>query len=162
MYIFKQPSIGGEVKPHQDGTYLYTEPQSVIGFWWALEDCTLENGCLYGVPGSHKTVPIQQRFMRTALAMDEEDSSEGALLETQPKGEPTFDISKGVPIHTKKGDLVLLHSSFVHYSHANTSPLSRHAYAMHVVESFNTHYPASNWLQYPKGKTFTQVYASEV
>lgn len=33
MYIFKQPAIGGEVSPHQDGTFLYTDPQSVLGFW---------------------------------------------------------------------------------------------------------------------------------
>ncbi|KAG3233879.1 hypothetical protein PI124_g21053 [Phytophthora idaei] len=32
MCIFKQPGIGGEVKPHQDDSYLYTEPQSVVGF----------------------------------------------------------------------------------------------------------------------------------
>ena len=38
---------------HQDGTFLYTEPQSVTGLWWALEDATLENGCLWAVPGSH-------------------------------------------------------------------------------------------------------------
>ena len=36
MYIFKQAYVGGEVCPHQDGAFLYTEPQSVIGFWWAL------------------------------------------------------------------------------------------------------------------------------
>ena len=36
MYIFKQAFVGGEVNPHQDGAFLYTEPQSVIGFWWAL------------------------------------------------------------------------------------------------------------------------------
>jgi hypothetical protein len=40
----------------QDGTFLYTAPQSCLGFWWALEDCTTVNGCLWGVPGSHKGV----------------------------------------------------------------------------------------------------------
>ena len=33
MYIFKQPKIGGEVVCHQDSTFLYTEPESTIGFW---------------------------------------------------------------------------------------------------------------------------------
>mgnify|MGYP005993194937 CR=1 FL=1 len=50
-YIFKQPNIGGEVTPHQDGTFLYTEPQSVLGFWWPLDACSLSNGCLWAVPG---------------------------------------------------------------------------------------------------------------
>jgi phytanoyl-CoA hydroxylase len=56
MYIFKQANIGGEVGVHQDGTFLYTEPQSVLGFWWSLDDCYKTNGCLWAVPGSHKHV----------------------------------------------------------------------------------------------------------
>ena len=42
MYIFKPPRIGGEVTCHQDSTFIYTEPDSCIGFWFALEDATLE------------------------------------------------------------------------------------------------------------------------
>src|ERR1044072_5495572 len=47
MYIFKQPRIGGEVTCHQDATFLYTEPLTVTGLWFALEDATRENGCLW-------------------------------------------------------------------------------------------------------------------
>jgi len=54
MYIFKQPYIGGEVQPHQDGSYLHVQPLKIAGVWIALEDCTLENGCLSFIPGSHK------------------------------------------------------------------------------------------------------------
>ena len=43
MYIFKQPRIGGEVSVHQDATFLWTDPLSVIGFWFALEDATIDN-----------------------------------------------------------------------------------------------------------------------
>ena len=41
MYIFKPPNIGGEVVCHQDSTYIYTDPESCVGFWFALEDATL-------------------------------------------------------------------------------------------------------------------------
>ena len=51
MILFKQPRIGGEVSMHQDATFLHTRPQSCIGFWFALEDATVENGCLFGLPG---------------------------------------------------------------------------------------------------------------
>jgi phytanoyl-CoA hydroxylase len=54
MVICKQPEIGGAVPPHQDSTFLYTDPPSATGFWYALEDATLENGCLSFLPGSHK------------------------------------------------------------------------------------------------------------
>ncbi len=54
MYIFKQPGIGGEVVCHQDSTYLYTEPMSVIGYWFAIDDAHTGNGCLGGLPGEHR------------------------------------------------------------------------------------------------------------
>lgn len=54
MIICKQPEIGGAVPSHQDSTFLFTEAPSAVGFWYALEDATLENGCLSFLPGSHK------------------------------------------------------------------------------------------------------------
>ena len=63
MLIFKQRRIGGPVKPHQDSTFLFTDPPSCVGLWTALQDATLENGCLWAVPGSHR-LPVQQRFVR--------------------------------------------------------------------------------------------------
>lgn len=155
MYIFKQPSIGGEVKAHQDGSFLYTEPQSVVGFWWALEDCTLENGCLHGVPGS-QVEPVRQRLRRTTKA--EQAANGGQMLEMVPETVPPFDVSGSVPLDTKKGDLVLLHSAFVHFSNANSSPHSRHAYSIHVVESHNVAYPADNWLQTTGNVPFKPMY----
>lgn len=64
MVIFKQPQIGGKVPEHNDSTFLYTDPPSAVGFWFALEDCTPSNGALSFFPGSHKTSPISSRFIR--------------------------------------------------------------------------------------------------
>ena len=61
MFIFKQPHIGGEVVCHQDATFLHTEPLSVKGFWFALEDATQENGCMWAILGGHKS-PVKSRF----------------------------------------------------------------------------------------------------
>ena len=47
------------------GFFLTQEPQSVVGYWWALEDCTLSNGCLWAVPGSHRRV-VKRRFKRSS------------------------------------------------------------------------------------------------
>ena len=46
MYIFKQPHIGGEVRWHQDGSYLISDPSTVTGIWIAIEDANRDNGCL--------------------------------------------------------------------------------------------------------------------
>lgn len=72
MVICKQPEIGGAVPPHQDSTFLYTNPPSAVGFWYALEDATLENGCLSFWPGSHKWAPVKQRLVRKAFDMGTE------------------------------------------------------------------------------------------
>jgi len=64
MYIFKQPHVGGEVTSHQDSTFLYTEPrQTCLGLWLALDDATLENGCLWIRPGSHQE-SVRRKFSR--------------------------------------------------------------------------------------------------
>lgn len=54
-----------KVKPHQDGSYLHTEPLKLTGVWIALEDCTLENGCLQFVPSSHKG--YKYKFLLTLI-----------------------------------------------------------------------------------------------
>ena len=51
MLIFKQPHVGGEVVPHQDSTFIQTDPPSCVGVWLALEDATTTNGCLWTLPG---------------------------------------------------------------------------------------------------------------
>jgi len=139
MYIFKQPYIGGEVGAHQDGAFLYTEPQSVLGFWWALDDCTQENGCLWAVPGSHK-LGVHRRFRRR-------DSPEGGV-EFIPNEPILWDLSGAIPLECKAGTLVLLHNAVVHFSGENTSPATRHAYSIHVIEGKpGVVYPEDNWLQ---------------
>ena len=59
----QQPKIGGEVRPHQDSTFLRTDPPSVVGLWWALEDSTKQNGCLWALPGIHKQ-GVARHFIR--------------------------------------------------------------------------------------------------
>jgi phytanoyl-CoA hydroxylase len=44
MYIFKSPRVGGEVNPHQDSTYIISNPLSCKAIWVALDDANKENG----------------------------------------------------------------------------------------------------------------------
>ena len=62
MYIFKQAGIGGEVVCHQDSTFIHTRPNKVLGMWFAIEDATEENGCLWGIPGQYEGEPYQLLF----------------------------------------------------------------------------------------------------
>jgi len=134
MYIFKQPHIGGEVNSHQDSTFLYTDPPTCLGFWFALEDATLENGCLWALPGGH-TLGLKKRFVRAPGG-----GTTFQVMDTVPVPEEGF-----VPLEVKKGTLVVLHGLLPHKSGANTSPKSRHAYSVHLIDATAT-YPQDNWL----------------
>jgi phytanoyl-CoA hydroxylase len=135
MYIFKQPGIGGEVTCHQDATFLYTEPLSVTGLWFALEDATLENGCLWALAGGHRR-GLKSRFLR----------AEGGGTRFEHYDERAWPTEGLVPLEVKKGALVVLHGLLPHLSRANRSPRSRQAYTLHVVEA-GARYPEDNWLR---------------
>lgn len=58
----------------------------------------------------------------------------------------SYDMDAFVPLEVKAGTLVILHGRLVHYSKENTSPASRHAYTMHVVEGKpGVEYAPDNW-----------------
>ena len=133
MYIFKQPHIGGEVLCHQDSTFIYTKPETAVGFWIAIEDATIDNGCLWVATGSHKG-PLRKLFARQNGKM------EMKIIDLTP-----FEKTD-TAIEVKKGTLVLLHGRLHHYSSENKSNKSRHAYSLHVVDG-EAIYPKENWLQ---------------
>jgi phytanoyl-CoA hydroxylase len=138
MYIFKQPHIGGEVGCHQDATFLITEPMTVTGFWFAVEDATLENGCLWAAPGGHRG-PLRELFKRTP-------DGRGTMfeeLDATPLPTPPDDL---VPLEVEAGTMVVLHGRLPHWSDVNRSAKSRHAYSLHCISAGAT-YPRWNWLQ---------------
>lgn len=135
MYIFKQPLIGGKVDWHQDATYLYTDPVSVLGFWFALEDSDRNNGALIVQKGGHKS-PLRARYRRKKGRLSTEKCSDIPW--------PREDESEWLEV--PKGTLVLLHGLLPHASSANFSTQSRHAYTLHMIDG-NSHYAADNWLQ---------------
>ncbi len=138
MVIFKQPRIGGEVRCHQDSTFLHTEPESMLGLWFALEDAHLGNGCLWALPGGHLG-GLRARFVRHA----DRTTSFEALRASEG---PEWRDEDLVPLEVKKGAVILLDGRLPHMSHANVSKESRHAYTLHIVGG-GAHYPNTNWLQ---------------
>jgi phytanoyl-CoA hydroxylase len=135
MYIFKQPRIGGEVTCHQDGTFLYTEPLKMVGLWFALEDATIENGCLWAISGGHD-LGLKSRFVRA-----DEGGTRFEVLDDSAWPEENLQA-----LEVEKGSLIVLHPLLPHLSRENKSAKSRHAYTLHVIDAA-TDYPASNWLQ---------------
>ena len=135
MYIFKHAKIGGVVDVHQDASFLYTDPASCVGFWFALEDATIENGCMWAKPGGHKTA------LRSWFKRKDDGGTEMIMLDETPYG-----LEGMIPLQVKKGTCIVLDGYLPHYSKPNTSGKSRHAYAIHTIDK-KVRYPESNWLQ---------------
>ena len=133
MYIMKPPSIGGEVKIHQDNSYLITEPSSCIGIWVAVEDAKKDNACMWAVPGSHKLGTLTY-FSRSGD-------------EVTYTNEAEYSSENGVCLEVEAGSVILLHGDLVHWSDMNRSNKSRHAYTLHIVESESTKWSDNNWIQ---------------
>ena len=173
MLIFKHPRIGGLVTKHRDSTFLYTEPSTAVGFWFALEDCTRQNGTLSFVKGSHKDGASTRRLRRTGRRLPTvnnlraekraeaadlgaphnervllEFTGSDAKLDAYPDDEWTLE-------EVSAGSLVLIHGDVVHASGHNHSERSRYIYTFHLIDDHDTIYPTDNWLQ--SAKPFTQL-----
>ena len=119
----------------------------MVGLWLALEDATVENGCLWTLPGGHAG-GVHRRFLR---ADDGSVSFEGEM--------PAFEEGAFVPVEAKAGTLVLLHGANVHLSRENVSERSRHAFSVHVVEGGPGHpWLPQNWLQRRPDFPFEPLY----
>jgi len=207
MIICKQPQIGGRVPPHQDSTFLYTDPPSAVGyvtcqlaeeveeavnadaddlcrFWYALEDATVENGCLSFLKGSHKTAPIRNRFVRNGKGGTGFIDNESAQFPASTKSSTETSHASGTNGHAngseerkredaqsneeeytlgpvKAGSLVLIHGNLLHKSERNASQKSRFIYTYHMIEGGEETghvYDEKNWLQ-PTQEGFSRLYA---
>jgi len=183
MYIFKQARTGGVVNSHQDSTFLYTTPkQSCLGLWLALDDATLDNGCLWVRPKSHKEA-TRRHYKRNpahfGTAAVEARRNQAGGDTSQPKfvmdelynhnvdwdgGLPENDwsglLDAGfVPVECKAGDLLVFCGELDHLSLPNYSDHPRHTFQLHLVEGpdASVTWSPSNWLQYPGGKPFLRL-----
>ena len=186
MVICKQPSIGGAVPSHNDSTFLYTDPPSAVGFWFALEDCTLSNGCLSFLPGSHRfpkgsTPPppayetarpvdphneelgtargVNKRFVRKQPGNPDAGTT---FLHLSDKEETSWNEEDAVVAECKAGTLVLIHGSVLHKSEKNLSDKRRFIYTFHMIEGDESRakYDEKNWLQPTKEHAFVSLFGS--
>ena len=137
MYIFKQPHIGGEVRWHQDGSYLISDPPTVTGIWVAIEDANRGNGCLWVQPGGHRS-PLREIYKVDWT------KREGTL--TDLGRTPWPGIDEAIAVEVPLGSVVIFHDHMPHYSSQNRSDFSRHAFTLHVAER-TSGWSGSNWLQ---------------
>jgi len=139
MYIFKQPKIGGEVRWHQDASYLIADRPGVVGCWIAIEDASKSNGCLWVQPGGHRS-PLREIYEVNP------GSPTGVLRPLDDT--PWPDESQAVAVEVPAGSIVMFNDRMPHYSSQNLSDKSRQAFTMHFTEQAS-HWSDVNWLQRP-------------
>lgn len=110
--MFVKPAHHGSAVPfHQDSGYWpAVRPHGMLSCWTALDDATIENGCVHYIPGTHRALIPHHEFQGV---------QQYGLLDEQ------LDVSREVPVELKAGSAVFHHSLTVHRSFPNRSDKGR-------------------------------------
>ena len=115
--LMMKPRFNGTVTDwHQDApSWQFFIPQTHISCWLALDDATIENGCMTVIPGSHKWGPVDPEY-------------KSSFLESPDTPEP-------VPVELKAGECMFHHSLNFHRTGANPTPNRRRGLAIHYIDA---------------------------
>ncbi len=122
--FFAKPAVNGKKTPwHQDGEYWPLRPLATCTVWLAIDDATLENGCLKFMPGSHKRKELRPHRTNN----DPNFTLHQELLETE------YDDDKAVPLELEAGQMSLHDVYLLHGSEANDSGKPRRGMTMRFM-----------------------------
>ena len=124
--VFCKPGGDGMIVPwHQDGKYWPIRPLATCTVWIAIDDSTIENGCLRVIPGSHSKKKIFQHDQneRKDIVLDQELDSR------------TFEESKAKNIELTSGKMSIHDVYLMHGSRANNSTKRRAGLALRYMTS---------------------------
>jgi hypothetical protein len=125
MLFVKPPNFQGQAW-HQDEIYIPTRDRSLIGAWIAVDDATIENGCLWILPGSHRAGYLYPQHEHNNP--DEFDFAKESF---------GFDESGEVPVEVKAGTLVFFNGYLLHRSRKNRSQVFRRVLVNHYMNAWS-------------------------
>lgn len=117
-YVCKPAHDGRAVLWHQDAAYWELQPMQALTVWLAVDDSSLDNGCLQVIPGSHRS-PIYPQASQTRvpnMLMSMADAN--AVQEW-------IDRAGIVPLELAPVDVSIHHPHILHHSEPNASPRRR-------------------------------------
>lgn len=116
---------GGVAKPyHQDSAYFSIDPPALVTCWIALDDVTIENGCVWCIPGSHQG-PLHDH----SQAWDLGDRVDKQVPDNQ------IAIERETPITMTAGSCSFHHSMLLHRSGPNQTGQPRRGLAVHFMSA---------------------------
>ena len=115
--LMMKPRYNGTVTDwHQDSpAWPFFVPQNHVSCWVALDDATIENGCMTIIPGSHKWGPVAREYKRRLISDPE--------------------VSKPVPVELEAGHCMFHHGLNFHRTGANLTPHRRRGLALHYLNA---------------------------
>ena len=134
--------VKSEGKPgqawHQDEHFIPTRDRSLTAVWIALDDATIENGCLWVIPGSHRR---------------------GVLYPDRELDDPAFDCSReaydfpysdhdAVPVQIPAGAGVIFNGYLLHRSLENSG---KHGYRRALAYHYMSAESLLPWFDMPEG-----------
>ncbi|MEM6431093.1 MAG: phytanoyl-CoA dioxygenase family protein [Deinococcota bacterium] len=94
---------------HQDEDFIPTRDNSLVGGWIAMDDATIENGCLWLIPGSHKPGVLWPMEQQQDTRFDCTDESIGF----------PYTDADAIPVEVKAGSIVFFNGYLLHRSFPN-------------------------------------------
>lgn len=116
--LLKAPGVGSAKGMHQDSPYWPIEPMDLCSCWFAIDDATLDNGCMWVIPGEHKRALPHVKVTDDFVVQD---------------GYFDSDTMESMPV--KAGSGLFFHSLLPHYTAPNTSSTWRRAIALSYMSS---------------------------
>lgn len=114
-----------ETNWHQDQPYWPMEPLGPLSAWIAVDDVTVENGCLHFCPGSHKFG--KQDGIKLGI--------EGESIVRQMK-ERGYDVADPIPMEMEAGGITFHHGCNFHYAGPNLTDKPRRAFAVIYIPNY--------------------------
>ena len=125
MLFIKPPRFPGQAW-HQDEVYIPTRDRSLTGAWYALDDATVENGCMWVLPGSHRNGYLYpQRLHGRPEEFDSARESYG------------FDDREEIPVACRAGAVVFFNGYLLHRSRKNRSDRFRRVLVNHYMNAYS-------------------------
>lgn len=108
-FIIKHPGPKSEFNVHQDSTGLNEWKHSPLSFWMPLQETTIENGCMWFLPRSHKWFSPYRGISFPSMFEKNQDLFRPYMI----------------PVELKLGEVLLFDNRVVHLSGINNSKYPR-------------------------------------
>lgn len=121
--LYKPPLSGGAIEWHQDNKYFEVEGNRTVSVWMALDEATIENGCMWYLPGKHHVLHNHRQLWNS-------NDKKGFYFAIDDLDEKTA-VAAPVP----PGGFSIHHCLMPHRSLKNKTSEPRRGLAMHFMDA---------------------------